>query len=91
MPRLVIVVSMLVSILMLNAEAQPITVDPESIVPLPDTFDMEMPGPDGPTAVPNIASRGNVSGDVRPACRSPSHILGSKRPEQSAQCSRQTR
>jgi dienelactone hydrolase len=31
-----------------NAQAQPLTVDPESIVPLPDTFDMETPSPDVP-------------------------------------------
>lgn len=29
-----------------NAQAQSTTVDPESIVPLPDKFDMEMPEPD---------------------------------------------
>jgi hypothetical protein len=29
-----------------NAKAQSTTVDPESIVPLPDEFDMEMPEPD---------------------------------------------
>lgn len=28
---------------MSNAQAQPLTIDPESIVPLPNTFDMEMP------------------------------------------------
>jgi dienelactone hydrolase len=31
-----------------GAQAQPLTVDPESIVPLPDKFDMETPGPDVP-------------------------------------------
>ncbi|WP_315837542.1 hypothetical protein [Bradyrhizobium prioriisuperbiae] len=31
-----------------NAQAQPLTVDPESVVPLPDTFDMETPAPDVP-------------------------------------------
>jgi hypothetical protein len=34
--------------LMQDAHAQPLTVDPESIVPLPDKFDMEMPAPDVP-------------------------------------------
>ena len=34
-----------------NAQAQPLTVDPESIVPLPNKFDMEMPGPDVPPEV----------------------------------------
>jgi dienelactone hydrolase len=31
-----------------NAQAQSLTVDPESIVPLPNTFDMETPAPDVP-------------------------------------------
>jgi dienelactone hydrolase len=31
-----------------STQAQPLTVDPESIVPLPDKFDMEMPAPDVP-------------------------------------------
>jgi len=35
-----------------HAEAQPLTVDPESIVPLPDKFEMEMPAPD---VAPEIA------------------------------------
>ena len=29
-----------------SAQAQSLTVDPESIVPLPDKFDMERPAPD---------------------------------------------
>src|SRR6185369_5384411 len=33
------------------ARAQPITVDPESIVPLPDKFDIEMPAPDVPPEI----------------------------------------
>jgi hypothetical protein len=33
---------------MSSAQAQPLTVDPESIVPLPRTFDMDMPAPDVP-------------------------------------------
>jgi dienelactone hydrolase len=37
---------MVFSMVIHNAQAQPLTVDPESIVPLPDTFDMEAPGPD---------------------------------------------
>ena len=37
--------------LLQNAAGQPLTVDPESIVPLPGKFDMEMPAPD---AKPNI-------------------------------------
>jgi hypothetical protein len=34
-----------------NAEAQPLTVDPESIVPLPGKFDMETPAPDVPSEI----------------------------------------
>ncbi len=34
-----------------HAEAQPLTVDPESIVPLPDTFEMETPAPDVPPEI----------------------------------------
>jgi dienelactone hydrolase len=34
-----------------SAQAQPLTVDPESIVPLPDKFDMETPGPDVPPEI----------------------------------------
>jgi len=33
------------------ARAQPITIDPESIVPLPDKFDIEMPAPDVPPEI----------------------------------------
>src|SRR5438552_12445816 len=33
------------------AQAQPVTVDPESIVPLPDKFDIEMPAPDVPPEI----------------------------------------
>ena len=38
-------------LLMHNAQAQPLTVDPESIVPLPDKFDMEAPAPDVPSEI----------------------------------------
>src|SRR6516164_3073162 len=51
MPRLLAVVATLIGILMRSALAQPMTVDPESIVPLPDKFDMEMPGPDVPPEI----------------------------------------
>jgi dienelactone hydrolase len=34
-----------------TAEAQPLSVDPESIVPLPGKLDMEMPGPDMPPEI----------------------------------------
>ena len=36
---------------MLDAQAQPLTIDPETIVPLPDRFDMETPGPDVPREI----------------------------------------
>jgi dienelactone hydrolase len=36
---------MVLSMLTLHSQAQPLTVDPESIVPLPDKFDMETPLP----------------------------------------------
>ena len=51
MRRLLIVISTLFSIFMQNAQAQPLTVDPESIVPLPDKFDIEMPAPDVPPGI----------------------------------------
>jgi hypothetical protein len=51
MPRLFLLVSTLFSLWMHNALAQPISVDPESIVPLPNKFDMEMPGPDVPPEI----------------------------------------
>jgi dienelactone hydrolase len=34
-----------------NAQAQPLTVDPETIVPLPDKFDMATPAPDVPPEI----------------------------------------
>lgn len=34
-----------------NAQAQPLTVDPESILPLPNKFDMETPAPDVPPEI----------------------------------------
>jgi dienelactone hydrolase len=34
-----------------NTHAQPLSVDPESIVPLPDKFDMETPAPDVPAEI----------------------------------------
>ena len=40
------ILSILVVMAMHNAQAQPLTVDPETIVPLPDKFDMETPAPD---------------------------------------------
>jgi len=51
MPRLLVSFSTLFLILMHNAQAEPLTVDPESIVPLPDKFDIEMPAPDMPPEI----------------------------------------
>ena len=48
MRGLLAVFSALSLILTHNAQAQPATVDPESIAPLPIKFDMEMPAPDVP-------------------------------------------
>jgi dienelactone hydrolase len=50
-----------------NAQAQPATVDPESIVPLPDKFDIEMPAPDVPPAIARFhgAWAGIWSDDIR--------------------------
>src|SRR5262249_38326885 len=43
--------SMVFLVLTNNAQAQSLTVDPESIVPLPDKFDMEVPVPDVPPEI----------------------------------------
>jgi dienelactone hydrolase len=51
MRRLLVVLSTLFVIFMQYAQAQPLTVDPESIVPLPNKFDMEMPAPDVPPEI----------------------------------------
>src|SRR5260370_1476322 len=56
MRRLLIVFSTLFSIFMQNAQAQPLTVDPESIVPLPNKFDLEMPAPDVPPEIARFHS-----------------------------------
>ncbi|MBR0848669.1 alpha/beta hydrolase [Bradyrhizobium diazoefficiens] len=45
------VLSILATLLSAPALAQPLTVDPESIVPLPDKFDMETPSPDVPPEI----------------------------------------
>jgi dienelactone hydrolase len=49
------------------AQAQPLTVDPESVVPLPDTFDIEMPAPDVPPQIARFhgAWAGTWSDDIR--------------------------
>jgi dienelactone hydrolase len=43
--------SMIFVMVMCRAGADPLTVDPETIVPLPDKFDMETPGPDVPPEI----------------------------------------
>jgi dienelactone hydrolase len=48
MYRLLAMFSVVLLMLLQNAQAQPLTVDPETIVPLPNTFDMEPPAPDVP-------------------------------------------
>jgi dienelactone hydrolase len=47
---LMVIVAVLMS-WMHSAQAQPLTVDPETIVPLPGKFDMETPGPDVPPEI----------------------------------------
>jgi hypothetical protein len=48
MHRHLAVLAMVFLMLVHKAQAQPLTVDPESIVPLPDKFDMETPATDVP-------------------------------------------
>ena len=48
MRHVVIAIAVLIMGWLSNAQAQSLTVDPETIVPLPDSFDMEAPGPDVP-------------------------------------------
>jgi hypothetical protein len=50
--RIPLAILSVVLLLMHAAHAPPLTVDPESIVPLPDKLDMEAPAPDVP---PDIA------------------------------------
>ncbi|MGY4497410.1 hypothetical protein ACVWYH_001337 [Bradyrhizobium sp. GM24.11] len=38
-------------LMMQSAQAQPLTVDPESIVPLPPRFEMELPASDVPPEI----------------------------------------
>jgi dienelactone hydrolase len=49
--RLVAVATLLLFSMMQSAQAQSLTVDPESIVPLPFRFDIEPPGPDVPPEI----------------------------------------
>src|SRR6266513_954359 len=51
MHRRLAVFSIVLLMLMHVAQAEPLTVDPESIVPLPNKFDMEMPAPDVPPEI----------------------------------------
>jgi hypothetical protein len=51
MRRPLIVFSMVLSMLTHSAQAQPLTVDPETIVSLPDKFDMAMSAPDVPPEI----------------------------------------
>src|SRR6266700_568682 len=51
MHRRLAVFSIVLLMLMHNAQAQPLTVDPESIVPLPDKFDIVTPTPDVPPEI----------------------------------------
>ena len=50
-----------------NAQAQSLTVDPESIVPLPDKFDMETPAPDVPPEIARFCGAwiGTWGDDIR--------------------------
>src|SRR5256885_15446073 len=48
MRNLLTVIAVILMSWMSSAQAQSLTVDPESIVPLPDKFEMEMPAPDVP-------------------------------------------
>ncbi len=51
MRRLLVALSTAFLISVQAAAAQPLTVDPESIVPLPSKFDMEMPAPEVPPEI----------------------------------------
>src|SRR5271156_5915271 len=51
MHRIRTIFSMIFVMVMCGAGAEPLTVDPETIVPLPDTFDMQTPAPDVPPEI----------------------------------------
>src|SRR5205823_14129153 len=51
MARFFVVVATLLLMSLHDARAQPLTVDPESIVPLPESFEMETPAPDVPPEI----------------------------------------
>ena len=67
MRNLLTVIAVVCMSWMHTAQAQPLTVDPESIVPLPDTFDIEMPAPDVPPQIARFhgAWAGTWSDDIR--------------------------
>ena len=50
-------VSMLFLLLTHVVQAQQLTVDPETVVPLPDKFDMETPAPEVPPEVARFQRR----------------------------------
>jgi len=58
MRALSVLFSTLLLLLAHAAQAQPLTVDPESIVPLPDKFDMETPAPEVPPEIARFHARG---------------------------------
>ena len=45
-----------------NAQSQPLTVDPETVVPLPEKFDMETPGADVPHEMARFYGAGSERG-----------------------------
>jgi dienelactone hydrolase len=51
MRNVLTIIAMVFMSWMHSAQTQPVTVDPESIVPLPDKFDIEMPTPDVPPEI----------------------------------------
>jgi dienelactone hydrolase len=51
MRNLMFVIAVIIMSWMHNAQAQSVTIDPESVVPLPDKFDMETPPPDMPPEI----------------------------------------
>jgi hypothetical protein len=51
MRKLLMVIGAVFISWMQNSQAQQLTVDPESIVPLPEKFDMETPAPDVPSEI----------------------------------------
>jgi hypothetical protein len=48
--------------LMIGTHAQPLTVDPETIIPLPDRLEMETPAADAPPEIARFQARGSGLG-----------------------------